>query len=124
MGKADARLGPAQYVELFQRFWQTKDPQQVADILADDAIVEWSGLPEVSGRDYPDLLRQTSTVLIPDMAIETVSYAHASDEVFIRWRASGTVKGRFRAWTGVDHVRFSGQKVIRIDAIFDTAALS
>ena len=116
--------GPAQYVDIFQRFWVSKDPQQVADILADDAVIEWSGLPEISGRDYPNLLRQTSTVFIPDMAIHTLSYAHTSDEVFIRWRASGTVNGRVREWTGVDHICFRGNKVIRIDAIFDTAALS
>ena len=119
-----AGLGPAQYIDIFLRFWESKDPQQVAEILADDAVIEWSGLPQVSGRDYPNLLRQTSTVVIPDMAIETLSYAHSVDEVFIRWRASGTVNGRVREWTGVDHIRFRGDKVIRIDAIFDTAALS
>jgi steroid delta-isomerase-like uncharacterized protein len=116
--------GPARYVDIFQRFWRTKDPQQVADVLADDAVITWSGLPAVSGRDYPALLRNTSTVLIPDMSVETVSHAQAVDEVFIRWRASGTVNGRFREWTGVDHIRFRGGEVIRIDAVYDTAELA
>jgi hypothetical protein len=116
--------GPAHYIAVFQRFWQTKDPCEVADILAHDARVPWSGLPEVAGPDYPELLRRTSTELIPDMAIETISHAHADNEVFIRWRAPGTVNGVFRQWTGVDHVLFSANEVTRIDAIFDTAALS
>lgn len=116
--------GPAYYVDVFRRFWQTKDPQEVADILAPDARISWSGLPEVAGRDYPALLRRTSTELIPDMLIETVGHAHTDNEVFIRWRASGTINGVFREWTGVDHIHFSGTEVSSIAAIFDTAALS
>jgi steroid delta-isomerase-like uncharacterized protein len=116
--------GPARYVEVFQTFWRTKDPQQVADILADGAVIYWSGLPEVSGREYPALLRHTSTVAIPDMSVEAVSHTHTLNEVFIRWRASGTVNGWFREWTGVDHIRFRDGEVVRIDAVYDTAQLS
>jgi hypothetical protein len=60
----------------------------------------------------------------PPTAGFRLSHARAVDELFIRWRATGTVNGRFREWSGVDHIQFHGSKVIRIDAIFDTAALS
>ncbi len=93
-------------------------------ILADDAAASWSGLPEVNGSDYPALLRHTTTVLIPDMSLKTVSHAVTNDEVFIRWEASGTVNGRFRTWRGIDHIQFHGPKVARIDGIFDTAVLA
>jgi hypothetical protein len=115
---------PNRYIDIFQEFWSTKDPQPVADILADDAVASWSGLPDVSGRDYAALLCRTTTVLIPDMSLTTVSHAETVDEVFIRWEASGTVNGRYRTWRGIDHVQFRGPKVARIDAIFDTAALA
>ncbi|WP_139813758.1 nuclear transport factor 2 family protein [Mycobacterium simiae] len=116
--------GPARYVDVFQQFWRTKDPQLVADVLADDAEVSWPGLPIVSGSDYPALLRHTSTAAIPDMSVETVSHAESVDEAFIRWRATGTINGQLREWSGVDSIRFRGGRVIRIDAIYDTADLS
>jgi hypothetical protein len=50
--------------------------------------------------------------------------AGAIDEIFIRWRASGTVNGRFREWTSVDHIRFRGGEVIQIDAVYDTAEMA
>jgi hypothetical protein len=121
---ASSGQGPMRYIDIFQRFWRTKDPQPVAEVLADDAVASWSGLPEVRGSDYPALLRHTTTVLIPDMSLKTVSHATTDDEVFIRWEASGTVNGRFRTWRGIDHIQFHGPKVARIDAIFDTAALA
>jgi hypothetical protein len=93
--------GPAHYVEVFERFRQTKDPCEVADILSDDARITWSGLPEVAGSDYPDLLRHTSTELIPDMAIETVSHAqrrqrsiHPLASLWHRQRSVSTVDRR------------------------------
>jgi SnoaL-like polyketide cyclase len=127
MGAMETALsehGHARYVDIFQRFWRTKDPQPVAEVLADNAVASWSGLADVKGSDYPTLLHHTTTVLIPDMSLKTVSHAVTKDEVFIRWEASGTINGRFRTWCGIDHIQFRGAKVVRIDAIFDTAALA
>jgi hypothetical protein len=118
------QIWPARYVDIFREYWRTKDPQPVEAILAEDAVASWSGLPDVSGRDYGVLLRRTTTELIPDMSLTTISHAQTANEVFIRWEASGTVNGRYRTWRGIDHIQFRGPKVARIDAIFDTAALA
>jgi SnoaL-like polyketide cyclase len=107
----------------FERLWQTKDLEIVREIVAPEAIANWSGLDPVRGADYPDRMRNVMQDLLPDIVLEATAHAVNGDDVFISWPANASVGGEAVEWVGIDRFRLKGDLADEVYAVFDTFRL-
>jgi len=114
----------ATLVENFRRLWSEKDPEIVREIVADDAVAHWSGIPTFRGTDYPTQMRRTMTETFPDIDLVVTAHAHEGDYVFISWHARATVSGVRVEWDGIDRFRLRGGALAdEVYAIYDTGPM-
>jgi hypothetical protein len=107
----------------FGRLWRTKDPEIVGEMVAPEAIANWSGLDTFRGTDYPDQMRNVMQDLLPDIVLEVTAHAVNGAYVFISWQANASVGGETVEWVGIDRFRLKGDLADEVYAVFDTFPL-
>ncbi len=124
----DIHTKPAFSAEMWAAFWAAPDVSRIEDILADDIVGYWQGVPEpVRGRAaYVGKITELITAA-PDLALElvdsaTVDGSTAGEElVYLHYVGRGTGPDGPFAIRGLDRVRTRDgivvENVIRYDQV-------
>lgn len=112
----------AEFYARFQSFWAAPTGARVAELIAPDAVIHFSGIGSFSGSEYIDVM---GGILGSMDAFEVapVDCAGAGDLLYIFWQASARIGGQMRVWPGVDRMRIAGGRAIEEHVIFDSAVL-
>ena len=110
------------FYERFKSFWAAPTGARVAELIAPDATIHFTGAGTFSGTDYIEVMGQMLASMI-DMTVTTIDCAGDGDRLYIFWEASAAIDGAPRSWVGVDRFRLANGMAIEEHVIFDSAVL-
>ncbi len=106
------------FYERFKSFWAAPTGARVAELIAPDATIHFTGAGTFSGAEYIDAMQG-----MVDMKVMPLDCAGNGDRLYISWEASAVIDGTRRTWLGVDRFRLANGMAIEEHVIFDSAAL-
>ncbi len=106
----------------FKSFWAAPSGPRVAEVIAPDAVIHFSGAGSFSGADYVDVMSQTLAAMA-ELKVTPLDCAGDGERLYIFWEASALIDGATRKWAGVDRFRLANGMAIEEHVIFDSAAL-
>ena len=110
------------FYERFKSFWAAPTGARVAELIAPEATIHFTGAGTISGTDYIEVMGQMLASMI-DMTVTPIDCAGAGDRLYIFWEASAVIDGAPRSWVGVDRFRLANGMAIEEHVIFDSAVL-
>ena len=110
------------FYERFKSFWAAPTGARVAELIAPDAAIHFTGAGTFSGTDYIEVMGQMLASMI-DMTVTPIDCAGDGDRLYIFWEASAAIDGAPRSWVGVDRFRLANGMAIEEHVIFDSAVL-
>ncbi len=110
------------FYERFKSFWAAPSGPRVAEVIAPDALIHFTGAGTMSGAAYADWMGQTLATLV-DMKVTPLDCAGEGDRLYIFWETTAVIGGERRSWKGVDRFRLAGGMAIEEHVIFDSAVL-
>lgn len=110
------------FYERFKSFWAAPTGARVAELIAPDATIHFTGAGTFSGTDYIEVMGQMLASMI-DMTVTPIDCAGAGDRLYIFWEAAAVIDGAPRTWVGVDRFRLANGMAIEEHVIFDSAVL-
>lgn len=111
------------FYERFKSFWSAPSGPRVAEIIAPDAKIHFTGNPTMSGTDYIDYMGGMLATF-PGMQVTPLHCAGNGDLLYITWETSSLIHGKPRTFVGVDRFRIVNGMAIEEYIIFDSAVLS
>lgn len=119
-----SQLTPEQqdFYERFQSFWAAPSGPRVAELIAPDATIHFTGAGTFSGRDYIDVMAGM-LASVEGLTVTPLDCAGNGDRLYISWQSSALIDGKRRSWMGVDRFRLANGMAIEEQIIFDSAAL-
>lgn len=110
------------FFERFKSFWAAPSGPRVAEIIAPDAKIHFTGAGLFSGTVYIDFM-QGMLDSNPEMKVTALDCAGDGDRLYIYWQTSNVVDGSPRTFNGVDRFRLANGMAIEEHIIFDSAEL-
>lgn len=110
------------FFERFKSFWSAPSGARVAELIAPDATVHFTGAGMFSGDEYVGAM-QGMLDAMPGLTVTPLDCAGNGDRLYISWQASAVIEGSRRTWLGVDRFRLADGLAIKEQVIFDSAAL-
>ena len=110
------------FYERFKSFWAAPTGQRVAEIVAADAKIHFTGNPTISGTDYIDYMKGMLATF-PGMTVTALDCAGHGEMLYIAWETSSVIHGQQRKFLGVDRFRIVNGMAIEEHIIFDSAVL-
>lgn len=122
MSAATAPADHAEFYARFQSFWAAPSGARVADLIAPDAVIHFSGAGVFSGADYRAVMQQMLDAM-PDLVVTPLDWAADGERMYIAWETSATLHSERRTYRGVDRFRLRDGMAVEEHVIFDTAVL-
>lgn len=110
------------FYERFKSFWAAPSGARVAEIIAPDAMIHFSGAGTLSGADYVGYMDGVLAAY-PGMKVTPLDCAGDGERLYIFWETSSVIDGAARTFVGVDRFRLADGMAIEEHVIFDTAVL-
>lgn len=110
------------FFERFKSFWAAPTGPRVAEIIAPDAKIHFTGAGTFSGADYIGYM-QGMLDANPQMKVRAVDCAGDGERLYILWETSNVIDGKPRTFVGVDRFRLANGMAIEEHVIFDSAVL-
>ena len=110
------------FYERFKSFWAAPTGARVAELIAPDATIHFTGAGTFSGTEYIDVMGQMLASMA-NMTVTPVDCAGDGDRLYIFWEASAVIDGAPRTWVGVDRFRLANGMATEEHVIFDSAVL-
>lgn len=110
------------FYERFKSFWLAPTGLRVAELIAPDATIHFTGAGTYSGIEYIDAM-QGMLDSLPGMKVTPLDCAGNGDRLYISWESSAVIDGTRRTWMGVDRFRLANGMAIEEQVIFDSAVL-
>ena len=110
------------FYERFQSFWSAPTGARVAELIAPEAVVHFSGAGTFSGAEYITAM-QGMLDSLDGLAVTPLDCAGDGERLYIFWESSAVIDGSRRAWKGVDRFRLADGMAIEEHVIFDSAVL-
>ena len=110
------------FFERFKSFWAAPSGPRVAELIAPDATIQFTGLGTFSGREYIDVMTGILAAAV-DMTVTPLDCAGNGDRLYISWQTSALVGGERRTYIGVDRFRLRDGMAVEEQVIFDSAVL-
>ncbi len=110
------------FFERFRSFWAAPSGARVAELIAPDATIHFSGAGTFSGFDYRAVMQQMLDAM-PDLVVAPLDWAADDDRMYIAWETTATIHGERRTYRGVDRFRIKDGMAAEEHVIFDTAVL-
>ena len=107
----------------FQSFWLAPSGARVAELIAPEATIHFSGVGTFSGAEYVDVMAGILGSMV-EFELTPLDCAGEGDLLYIFWQASARFGGETRTWQGVDRMRIAGGMAIEEHVIFDSAVLA
>ncbi len=124
MTNAEDALSPEHrdFFERFKSFWAAPSGPRVAELIAPDATITFTGLGTFSGREYIDVMSGILAVSV-DLTVTPLDCAGNGDRLYISWQTSALIGGERRTYLGVDRFRLRDGMAVEEQVIFDSAVL-
>lgn len=113
----------ADFYARFQSFWTAPTGARVAELIAPDATIHFSGIGTFSGAEYIDVMAGILGSM-NEFSLEPLDCAGEGDLLYIFWQASAHIGQGMRTWQGVDRMRIAAGMAIEEHVIFDSAVLA
>lgn len=110
------------FFERFKSFWAVPSGPRVAELIAPDAKIHFTGAGTFSGTEYIDVMANMLASMV-DMTVKPLDCAGNGDRLYISWESSAVIDGTPRTWLGVDRFRIKNGMAIEEHVIFDSAVL-
>ena len=110
------------FYERFKSFWAAPSGPRVAELIARDATIHFTGAGTFSGADYIDVMAGMLGAMV-EFKVTPRDCAGDGDRLYIFWEASALIDNATRTWVGVDRMRIADGMAIEEHVIFDSAVL-
>jgi predicted SnoaL-like aldol condensation-catalyzing enzyme len=110
------------FYERFKSFWAAPSGPRVAEIIAPDAKIHFTGAGSFSGAEYIHFM-QTMLDANPKMKVTALDCAGDGERLYIFWETSTFVNEAPRTFNGVDRFRLAQGMAVEEHIIFDSAVL-
>ena len=110
------------FFERFKSFWNAPTGPRVAELIAPEANIQFSGAGIFSGADYVHVMGEMLATM-DDIKVTPLDCAGHGERLYIAWEATATIDGDQRAWMGVDRFLIRDGMAIEEQVIFDSALL-
>lgn len=111
------------FFERFKSFWAAPSGPRVAELIAPEATIHFSGAGTFSGADYVHAMGQMLAQMV-DLKVTPIDCAGSGDRLYIFWNASTVIDGETRAYAGVDRFRLANGMAIEEHVLFDPTVLA
>lgn len=112
----------ADFYARFQSFWAAPSGTRVAEVIAPDAKIHFSGIGSFSGTEYIEVMGGILGSM-EEFVVTPVDCAGTGDLLYIFWTASARIGGETRTWPGVDRMRIVNGMAVEEHVVFDSAVL-
>jgi predicted SnoaL-like aldol condensation-catalyzing enzyme len=110
------------FYERFKSFWAAPSGPRVAELIAADARIHFTGQAMMSGSNYVDFMAGMLATF-PGMTVTPLDCAGNGDMLYIAWETSSVIHGKQRKFLGVDRFRIVNGMAVEEHIIFDSAVL-
>ena len=110
------------FYERFKSFWAAPSGARVADLIAPDAKIHFTGAGTFSGTEYIDVMGQMLAAMT-GLKVTPLDCAGDGERLYIFWETSAVIDGTPRTYLGVDRFRLANGMAIEEHVIFDSAVL-
>ncbi|MBX9661517.1 MAG: nuclear transport factor 2 family protein [Nitrospiraceae bacterium] len=110
------------FYERFKSFWAAPSGSRVAEIIAPDARIHFTGNATMSGTDYIEYMNGMLSAF-PGMTVTPLDCAGYGNMLYIAWETSSVIHGKQRKFMGVDRFRIVDGMAAEEHIIFDSAVL-
>jgi predicted SnoaL-like aldol condensation-catalyzing enzyme len=110
------------FFERFKSFWAAPTGARVAEIIAPDAKIHFTGAGTFSGADYIGHM-QAMLDANPEMKVTALDCAGDGERLYIFWQTANIINGKPITFVGVDRFRLANGMAIEEHVIFDSAVL-
>lgn len=111
------------FYERFRSFWAAPSGPRVAEVIAPDAKIHFTGAGTMSGAAYADWMSETLAAM-EDLTVTPLDCAGNGEMLYIAWEASAVIHGSQRIYRGVDRFRLKDGMAIEEHVIFDSTVLT
>lgn len=111
------------FYERFKSFWAAPSGARVAELIAPDAQVHFTGSPAMSGTDYIAYM-DGMLGAFPGMTVTPLDYAGHGAMLYIAWKTASVIHGKPRTFLGVDRFRIVDGMAVEEHVVFDSAVLT
>ena len=113
----------ADFYGRFQSFWSDPSGPRVAEIIAPDAAIHFTGFETMTGAEYITAMGEM-LASFDGLEVTPLDYAGNAEMLYISWRSSANIAGERREWIGVDRFRLKDGMAIEEHVIFDPTVLA
>lgn len=106
----------------FKSFWAAPTGPRVAELIAPDATIHFTGAGTFSGAEYINVMQGMLDAMV-DLKVTPLDCAGDGDRLYIFWETSAVINGEPRTYKGVDRFRLAAGMAIEEYVIFDSAVL-
>jgi hypothetical protein len=110
------------FYERFKSFWAAPSGPRVAELIAPDATIHFTGAGTFSGAAYIDVMTQMLAAMV-ELKVTPLDCAGNGERLYIAWETSAMIGGERRTYLGVDRFRIRNGMAIEEHVIFDSAVL-
>jgi predicted SnoaL-like aldol condensation-catalyzing enzyme len=110
------------FYERFKSFWAAPSGSRVAEYIAADAKIHYTGAGTMSGAEFINHMQGILNAN-PGMKVRALDCAGDGDRLYIFWETSSVIHGKPRTFVGVDRFRLANGMAIEEHVIFDSAVL-
>lgn len=110
------------FFERFKSFWAAPTGARVAELIAPDAAIHFTGSGTFSGKEYVENMQSMLDSFV-DLKVTPLDCAGDGERLYIFWESSTLIDGEPRKWKGVDRFRLANGMAIEEHVIFDSAVL-
>lgn len=110
------------FYERFKSFWAAPTGQRVAELIAPDAKIHFTGAGTFSGTEYIEVMQAMLDTMV-ELKVTPLDYAGNGDRLYISWETSALIHGERRTYMGVDRFRLVDGMAVEEHVIFDSAVL-
>ncbi len=110
------------FFERFKSFWAAPSGARVAELIAPDATIHFTGAGTFSGTEYIDVMAGMLASFV-GLKVTPLDCAGDGDRLYIFWETTAVIDGAPRTYVGVDRFRLANGMAIEEYVIFDSAVL-
>ena len=110
------------FFQRFQSFWADPSGPRVAEIIAPDATITFTGQGTFSGKEYVEVMAGLLDAM-EGLEVTPLDCAGNGERLYIYWRTSALIGGERREYNGVDRFRIKNGMAIEEHVVFDPTVL-
>lgn len=110
------------FYERFKSFWAAPSGPRVAELIAPDATIHFTGAGTFSGTEYINAMDGMLASFV-ELKVTPLDCAGDGERLYVFWETSALIDGAPRIWKGVDRFRLANGMAIEEHVIFDSAVL-